>query len=236
LAILLDGLDEFEGVDAQRDIIRLISTFTQEHPDAPLAWIIASRPEPHITHMFNETMVQDQFESEVIPIDSTEACQDVECFLRESFGTIRRDFPDTTPTKWPEKALLARLAAAASGLFIFAETAIRFIGDPDHSHPVPRLQLVLSVIDRSKSVSVKEHPFALLDNLYTEILSNIPSGLLPTTKLLIRLALSFHNRDMLRLSPWSESRTLRGMTMILRLDHHTVARQPSGYHLGTKLM
>jgi hypothetical protein len=222
LAILLDGLDELEGADAQRDIIRLISTFTQEHPVAPLAWIITSRPEAHITNTFSETTIQDQFESEFIPVDSTEACQDVERFLRESFDTIRRDFPDTIPTSWPEEAALAKLAAAASGLFIFAETAIRFIRDPDHSNPVPRLQLVLSVIDRSKSVSAREQPFALLDNLYTEILLNIPSGLLPTTKLVLRLALSFRSHKLFGLRPWPRSPTLRGMIMILQLDHHTV--------------
>jgi hypothetical protein len=222
LAILLDGLDELEGGDAQRDIIRLISTFTQEHPDAPLAWIIASRSDPHITNTFSETTMQDQFESEIIPIDSSEACQDVERFLRESFDTVRRDFPDTTPTNWPEETALAKLAVAASGLFIFAETAIRFIRDPYHSNPVPRLLLVLSVIDRSKGVSIEEHPFALLDNLYTEILSNIPSGLLPTAKLLIGMALSFRNGNILGLPLLSKTRTLRGMTMILQLDHYTV--------------
>jgi hypothetical protein len=218
LAILLDGLDEVEGANAQRYIIRLISKFAQEHPDAPLAWIIASRPEPHISNIFNDI----PHESESIPIDSTQACKDVERFLRDSFDTIRHDFPSTTLGNWPEETALVKLAAAASGLFIFAETAIRFIRDPDHSNPIPRLKLVILSIDRSKSVSIKEQPFAFLDNLYAEILSKIPEDLWPITKLLIGMALFFRGSKYLNWSPPPKSRTLRGMTMILQLDHHTV--------------
>jgi hypothetical protein len=38
--ILLDGLEEPEGEDAQCEIIQLISTFTHNHRDARLIWII----------------------------------------------------------------------------------------------------------------------------------------------------------------------------------------------------
>jgi hypothetical protein len=221
--VLLDGLDELEGEQAQRDVIRLISTFTQEHPDAPLAWIISSRPEPHISDTFAESKIRDSHESENIPIDSTEASKDVEHFLRASFDKIRDEFPRTVPRDWPGEIAIAKLATAASGLFIFAETAIRFIKDPDHANPVSRLELVLSVIARSGGVSTEEQPFALLDNLYKEILSHIPSSLWQTTKLLMRLALSFRlNQSFLGLSYSSNSRTLRGMAMILQLNRYMI--------------
>jgi hypothetical protein len=218
LAILLDGLDEVDGVDAQRHIIRLIGTFMQDHPDAPLAWIIASRPELHITNMFKETPMQGRFKSYTLSIDDPDARQDVATFLSESFDSIRGDFDGVIPADWPSKTDLAKLTAASSGLFIFAATALRFISDSDHSDPVSRLDIVLSVIDRSKGVPSTEQPFRNLDNLYTEILSRIPAGLLRITKLLLRLALSFRNDDFLRLYPWSTSRTPRGMALILQLD------------------
>lgn len=219
---MLDGLDEVEEAEAQRDIVRLISTFTQEHPDAPLAWIISSRPELHISNTFNKVAVRERFESEYISIKSIEAFQDIERFLQVSFETIRRDFPHPPLRNWPEAAAVAKLANAASGLFIFAETAVRFIKDPRHANPIPRLQVVLSVIDRSRGISIEEQPFALLDNLYTEILSNIPSGLLPTAKLLMRLVLFFRSISPHQFLYPFRSQTLRGMAMMLQLDHFTV--------------
>jgi hypothetical protein len=222
LAMVLDGLDEVEGVDAQRDIIRFIGTFMQDYPDAPLAWIIASRPELLITNTFKETPMQGRFKSYTISIDSPDARQDVAKFLSDSFDSIRCEFAGVIPTDWPKESDRKKLIIASSGLFIFVETALRFIRDPDHFNPDSRLNLVLSVIDRSKGVPSAEQPFRNLDNLYTEILSRIPAGLLPITKLLLRLALSFRNDKFLGLSTQSRSRTLRGMALILQLDLDTV--------------
>jgi hypothetical protein len=222
MAILLDGLDEVEGVEPQKDIIRIISKFTQEYLDTPLAWIIASRPELQITNTFKETSIQGRFESHSFFIDAPDARDDVRRFLDHSFKTIRDEFPGPTPADWPGEAVLAKLAAASSGLFIFAETAARFIKDPDHSSPISRLDIVLSAIDRSEGVSSAERPFRNLDNLYGEILSRISSKLLPTTKLLLGLALSFRSDGFLGLDPESKSRTLRGMSAILQLKSHQV--------------
>jgi hypothetical protein len=223
MAILLDGLDEVEGVEPQKDIIRTISKFTQEYLDTPLAWIIASRPELQITNTFKEASIQGRFESHYISIDDPDARDDVRRFLDHSFKTIRDEFPGPTPVDWPGEAVLAKLAAASSGLFIFAETAARFIKDPDHYDPVSRLDIVLSAIDRSKGVSIAERPFRNLDNLYTEILSRISPELLPTTKLLLGLALSFRSSSrFLRLGARSKSRTLRGMSVILQLKAHQI--------------
>ncbi|KAF8181029.1 hypothetical protein K438DRAFT_1554127, partial [Mycena galopus ATCC 62051] len=44
--IIIDGLDECEGKNAQRDILQLIGDSTQQR--VPLRFIIASRPEAHI--------------------------------------------------------------------------------------------------------------------------------------------------------------------------------------------
>jgi hypothetical protein len=223
MAILLDGLDEVEGVEHQKDIIRIISKFTQEYLDTPLAWIIASRPEFQITNTFKERSIQGRFESHSIFIDAPDARDDVRRFLVDSFKTIRDEIPYPTPMDWPGEAVLAKLAAASSGLFIFAQTAVRFIKDPDHLNPISRLDIVLSVIDRSKGVSSAEQPFRNLDNLYTEILSRISPELLPTTKLLLRLALSFRSDKFLGLRAGSRSRTLRGMSVILKLEPHHVS-------------
>ncbi|EKM77128.1 hypothetical protein AGABI1DRAFT_62141, partial [Agaricus bisporus var. burnettii JB137-S8] len=125
--ILLDGLDELRGSDAQCEIIRLISSFAHEHPNAPLAWIIASRPESHISNMFEDDEVGRSYWSEYIPIDSTEACADVERFLRSSFKMTQKKFRHCVSSDWPSNTDFLKLTAAASGLFVYAQVVMQFI-------------------------------------------------------------------------------------------------------------
>ncbi|EKM77156.1 hypothetical protein AGABI1DRAFT_43853, partial [Agaricus bisporus var. burnettii JB137-S8] len=173
--ILLDGLDELDGEDAQCEIIQLIGTFAHEHRDAPLLWIIASRPESHISNMFEDYEIRRSCRSEYVPIDSTEACEDVEHFLRSSFKVVQKKYRHRGCSDWPSNADYLKLTAAASGLFIYAQVVMQFIGDSHYADPVSRLEVLISVIDRSNAIPTKENPFVHLDALYKEILSSIPS-------------------------------------------------------------
>jgi hypothetical protein len=47
--IIIDGLDECKGTRTQLELLRLISDLCLTYPSSPLVWLIASRPEPHIT-------------------------------------------------------------------------------------------------------------------------------------------------------------------------------------------
>ncbi|EKM77945.1 hypothetical protein AGABI1DRAFT_129734 [Agaricus bisporus var. burnettii JB137-S8] len=189
--ILLDGLDELRGTDAQCEIIQTISTFAQEHRDAPLVWIIASRSESHIVNTFEDDEVRRSYWSEYIPIDSTEACEDVERFLRSRFKETRKKFRHTIHNDWPSDSDFLKLTVAASGLFIYAEVVMQFIRDPGYADPVSRLEVLLSVIDRFNAAPTEENPFVHLDALYSEILSSIPfTGLWPTTKLFLRVTIN----------------------------------------------
>ncbi|KAF9441982.1 hypothetical protein P691DRAFT_682461 [Macrolepiota fuliginosa MF-IS2] len=181
LGILLDGLDECEGQGPQCDIIRLISDFVRDYPDVPLVWVISSRPEPHICSTFEEGTIMINHWHEYIPVDSTEACRDVELFLTKRFEKIRSRFRYVSP-HWPSETQRLKLTHTSSGLFVFAEVATRFIGDDDHADPESRLDIVLSVIDHSKVMESGDQPFATLDALYTHILLSIPQRSWPTAK------------------------------------------------------
>ncbi|KAF7761228.1 hypothetical protein Agabi119p4_10637 [Agaricus bisporus var. burnettii] len=221
--ILLDGLDELRGTDAQCEIIQLIISFTHEHPNAPLVWIIASRPESQISNVFEDDEVRGTYWSEYIPIDSTEACADVERFLRSSFKTTQKKFRHCVSSDWPSKTDFLKLTAAASGLFIYAEVAMQFIRDSGHADPVARFKVLLSVIDCSNAVPSEENPFLHLDALYHQILSSIPSTMWPTTKQLLGVAIyggpmfpyniKYSRRDFL---------TLRGMSILFGITRSTV--------------
>jgi hypothetical protein len=218
--ILLDGLDELKGEDAQCEIIHLISAFAHEYPDAPLAWVIASRPESHISNTFDDDEVRHSYWSEHIPIDSTEACKDVERFLRSSFKTIQKKFRNSVSSDWPSDTDFLKLTAAASGLFIYAEVVMQFIRDPNRADPVSRFEVLLSIIDRSNVTATQENPFVHLDALYHEILSSIPSNLWSTAK----RVLGFVSAGQYAIPPHDTEcgASLRGMSILLGLTRHVI--------------
>ncbi|KAJ3568936.1 hypothetical protein NP233_g5387 [Leucocoprinus birnbaumii] len=172
--IFIDGMDECKGEHEQILLLSLISYFTTRFPDAPLLWVISSRPEAHITHHLSRRRLASCFDKEEVPIDSPEACQDVERFFRAEFAKIRGSssvmmshFPE-----WPPERLLLKLLAAAQGLFAYADTAIRFIAERDH---INRFQLVVNLIDQPSSFTPDStvQPLARLDSLYHYIISQI---------------------------------------------------------------
>ncbi|KAF9441978.1 hypothetical protein P691DRAFT_518710 [Macrolepiota fuliginosa MF-IS2] len=216
LGILLDGLDECEGQGPQRDIIRLISDFVRDYPDVPLVWVISSRPEPNISLTFREPAVMTSHWQEYIPVDSTEACQDVERFLTTRFDAIRARFPYVLP-HWPSETQRLQLTHTSSGLFVFAEVATRFIGDEDHADPESRLDVVLSVIDHSKVMESGDQPFATLDALYTHILLSIPQRSWPTAKLVLG-----HNLCRKHLPDYIQMKNLKAFSKVYHLELNTI--------------
>lgn len=184
LSIFLDGLDECQGEAAQREIVDLINAFVRQYPAAPLAWIVSSRPEPHLQVVFSPGNIESSCSKEYIPVDSEQACRDVECYLRTEFENIRHHYPYhiSSTFEWPTETQFLKLASAASGLFVFAAVLVRFIKNPDLGDPVGQLDLVLAMLDKLNLTAMSENPLAALDMLYSQILSPIPSSMLGVTK------------------------------------------------------
>ncbi|KAJ3560290.1 hypothetical protein NP233_g10932 [Leucocoprinus birnbaumii] len=143
--IFIDGLDECKGQQEQLLLLSLISSFITNFPN------------------------------EEVPVDSPEACQDVERFVRAEFAKIREfssvimsHFPD-----WPCERLLLKLLASAQGLFAYADTATPFIAERDH---ISRFRLVLDLIDQPSSFtssSSARQPLSRLDALYYCIVAQV---------------------------------------------------------------
>ncbi|XP_006458722.1 hypothetical protein AGABI2DRAFT_200559, partial [Agaricus bisporus var. bisporus H97] len=200
LVIAIDGLDECGGdptyddsgsarfhgrspESAQRTIVELISSFVQQYPSVPFVWIIASRPERHLKATFYNQRIAPSFLEEDIPVDSTEACKDVERYLNSEFTRIREDHDDLiTITPWPSSKDFSLITSKASGLFIFAEVVIRFI---DHSNPIQQLKYAFAAISKVSTSKIKENPLAVLDSMYTEIVSRVPPDLMESVKKII---------------------------------------------------
>ncbi|KAF7763457.1 hypothetical protein Agabi119p4_7994 [Agaricus bisporus var. burnettii] len=191
ILVVIDGLDECSGPRIQQELLRLISDFCIKYPSSPLVWLIASRPEAHITSFFSKAEVMSTYEKEEIPVDSDESRADVERFLRDEFTDIK-NASDSLDPKWPEERDLWKVANASCGLFAYAQTVIRYIGDWASGSPASQLADVLNVIDNHPLTDVprEDHPMASLDALYARILSNVPPRAMVNTRKLLLICTS----------------------------------------------
>ncbi|XP_006464119.1 hypothetical protein AGABI2DRAFT_74614, partial [Agaricus bisporus var. bisporus H97] len=174
--IIIDGLDECDKSHTQRELLQLISNYCSTYPSSPIVWLIASRPEPHITSFFAQDTVKAVYEKEEILVDSDEAREDVEKYLRDELTRIQYEFSLNPQLQWPLEQDLWILANASGGLFVYADTVIKYVGDRTFGNPTSQLNDVLKVIDAHPlpNVSRDEHPMARLDVLYAQILSKVP--------------------------------------------------------------
>jgi hypothetical protein len=193
--VVIDGLDECDDHATQRKLLELITNFCVAHPTSPIAWIIASRPEPHITSFFDKAKVQRAYTKEEIEIDSDEACEEVQRYLRDELKKIKEEHRTLRRKReWPLELEFTKIASAAGGLFAYAATVIRYIGNSTDAGPAAQLRRVLETIDASAKDHVvgRDHPMDRLDALYKRILSNVPDHVMVNTRKL--LVLHSHNR------------------------------------------
>ncbi|KAF9450251.1 hypothetical protein P691DRAFT_726361 [Macrolepiota fuliginosa MF-IS2] len=227
--VLLDGLDECKGEEAQREIILLIGNFALRHPTSPIIWLIASRSGPYIQDTFLEEGVQLSYEEMQVLIDSDQGRCDVEKYLRDNFTIIRKRHRRSIPSslqRWPSESDFSTIATESSGLFIFPSTIIRFIGDEDYADPISRLKTVLEVILSTSSSYGGHNPFENLDALYTQILSEIPPEVLSTTLqiLLMYVAYTYSTNGFAGFCNWLGVSQGHGYGALRRL--HSVLKVP----------
>ncbi len=179
LLVVLDGLDECKGENAQREIVEMISEVIRLKKDFPLIWLISSRPEPHLKYIFSTPDFTVACRREELAIDD-ESIADVDYYLRDGLAGIKAHFSDVTSPAWPSEQQTTELSWKASGHFGFASTALRYIGDPTYTAPMDRFDVLLSFLQGVRVGNSK--PLEAVDTLYTSILNDVPEGILPTTK------------------------------------------------------
>lgn len=183
--IMVDGLDEC-GNAPQCEILQLIGDFTTRNPAVPALWIISGRPKTHL----EDTLMHIQHLEIAVPTDSKDACDDVKQYLRHAFEDIRRRRP-IMPRKWPTEDDFLRIAMVASGHFSFASAVIKFVDDPI-LHPVRQLTHLAALCTpfggNGSEITGDSH--ASLDELYTNILQQIPPALMHSIEQLLRLYLT----------------------------------------------
>ncbi|KAJ7098978.1 hypothetical protein C8R44DRAFT_947690 [Mycena epipterygia] len=163
--IILDGLDECADHEVQQRVLQLFigSIRTQQ---VPIRLVIFSRPEPHLREALRTNEAISICRTLALSADDS-AYEDIRRYLQDEFSRIHSASPVRgidLGAIWPTSDALDHLVKTSSGIFIYATTIIRFVGD-EYSHPGDRLASVLSLDPLST---------APLDDLYTQILSVLP--------------------------------------------------------------
>ncbi|KAJ7461404.1 hypothetical protein B0H11DRAFT_1872127 [Mycena galericulata] len=166
VCVVIDGLDECDGQEIQQEILRSISREMQLQR-LPVLFLIASRPEPHITEVFAEPVLNKFYRA----LNIRQSFEDVRRYLRSEFSRIHREHHTTMSTvslPWPSLEVLEALVNKSSGYFIYASTVIKYIDDQNF-RPNARLEIILGIKPRGIA-----SPFDTLDQLYIRILSDLP--------------------------------------------------------------
>ncbi|KAF8647859.1 hypothetical protein AX16_006507 [Volvariella volvacea WC 439] len=130
---ITDGLDECGN---ERDQRKLLDPVTSCGPRFPIAFLIASRPEPHIVNCFNA----DTFSFLCRHSIDLARCHDrgaMNSFIRSSFSrfyTRHRDIlrAYSTNSIWPSEDIAQRIADRANRQYIYPVTLFKYI-DEDYS-------------------------------------------------------------------------------------------------------
>ncbi|KDN33447.1 hypothetical protein RSAG8_13463, partial [Rhizoctonia solani AG-8 WAC10335] len=114
LIVVIDALDECDNTDGTRDIL---DALLSKVADLPIKFIVSSRPEPQIRDQMADERVR--FRLVLHELDTGHVQVDIENYLREELKAMK---------PLPSEAQIAALVEKAGILFIYAATAVRYIG------------------------------------------------------------------------------------------------------------
>jgi hypothetical protein len=173
LVIVIDALDECEGDNDVRALLKLLSeirdittvrfrVFVTSRPETPLR--LGFRHMPSILH---HDLVLDHVPRELVD-------RDILTFFKQQFSEIIHNFENISPD-WPGVERLTLLVQKSGGLFIYAATVCRFVKSNDQWLPDDLLGMFIPCDTAKKSRKRKRRtpttsPFSELDKIYTQIL------------------------------------------------------------------
>ncbi|GLB37861.1 hypothetical protein LshimejAT787_0409120 [Lyophyllum shimeji] len=216
--VVIDGLDECKGSDAQVHILTHILDLVQNH-FTPLRFMIVSRPEPHLDHCFNKTGLS-SLTTEISISGDRQSREDVRTYLVAEFERMycserHSIIFSNTARPFPSPDDVKLLVDRSEGYFIYASTIIQFL-DEEFFSPVDRLEEVIN------ATSSRPSPFAELDALYHQVLSTNPNTALVN--------------QILGVLVWHPSPTLGEICYLLDLSPERVLLNLRGLHSVVTIM
>ncbi|KAF9474865.1 hypothetical protein BDN70DRAFT_841690, partial [Pholiota conissans] len=177
IVIIVDGVDECSPAKSQVELLGLLRTAVEEFQSIPFLCLVSSRPEYEIRSTFADSNPLSALTTKLALDNNYKTDKDIEHFLVSKFNKIRDEhlqLGSRLPSPWPAEHNVDRIVEKASGQFIFAATAIKFIDDP-RGDPVERLSIILGL----SKPGPDQMPFAQLDELYRTILASIAPKIYP---------------------------------------------------------
>jgi hypothetical protein len=171
--VVIDALDECKDDSTTSVILESLSMHVAEL--SPLKFLITSRPERHITSGFTLKSLDPATRRLILhEVELGVVQTDIERYVTARLKKISEFY--RLPASWPSTSDIKALAMKSCGLFIFAATSIRFIGDRNYSDPQNQLtKLLQSTVPVLESSS----PYVCLDSLYTQVLTNAYPNISP---------------------------------------------------------
>ncbi|KAJ1300430.1 hypothetical protein OPQ81_005250 [Rhizoctonia solani] len=152
--VVIDALDECENKETTRAMLGVLLNKTT---DLPIKFIVSSRPEPQI----RDQMTNERVKSRLVlhELDTGDVQADIKTYLREELKPMKLTMEEL-------EVQIAPLVEKAGILFIYAATAVRYIGyDNFQRNPMARLRTLLKAPQGQTNAGNKE-----IDQLYTTIL------------------------------------------------------------------
>ena len=158
---VLDALDECSSREGTSSILELLLAHAASF-QCKLRILVSSRPESHILSVFSKARNHEKIV--LHDIEKTVVNADIERFVRHGLQVIF----DGYGLQLPSDADIMRLVDRSGSLFIFAATALRYIGDNIARNPKVRLQVILG-----DNEGYKSKPSSAVDKLYWTILDKV---------------------------------------------------------------
>jgi len=160
LVIVIDALDECGSSDFSNPQRRnlLLTLKKWQHMPKKFKLLITARGEADIKKCFN-SISHSHIELHTGGLVSQQTSDDICYYFKNEFAHIVEDYHPMLSSSWPGMSIINQLTTQAAGLFIWAETVIRFMAQGD---PPKQLSLI-----QAGKVGI-----ANIDTLYYTILKN----------------------------------------------------------------
>ncbi|KAH7103560.1 hypothetical protein BKA62DRAFT_828294, partial [Auriculariales sp. MPI-PUGE-AT-0066] len=168
----MDECDDFSSADGYILFTALLPILRQRGSRVKL--FVTSRTEPKLSAMIDRVFsgASDDCSTFLLhEVDEASVSADIRTFTQKGFSDIRRRFRHI-PDDWPSPEQVEDLVTLSGKLFVFASTALLWIGE-EHTSPISRLTEILSATRSSRPVDRHERsPYNHLDVLYLAALRN----------------------------------------------------------------
>ena len=218
MIVILDGLDECDGKDSL-ELIKILAG-GERNFSASIRFFITSRAEDYIQGKFRLYARRTQF----IDLMDFRAHDDIRVYFRDGFSVIYAEneaYMKSVEKPWPSASELTALVEKSEGLFVYASTVLKFVGDLDSGEGVPATRLKRAMVRHDG-----------LDGIYHQVFRDAPHSSKYDFKrlfgalLLLKYPLPIDDlAQLLRIGGASEARRLlRGCKAILKFPDNVKGR------------